>query len=281
MRIQACAFCGRAGERSKEDAIPRWLQKMLNISHGQLETLRYKIEREPMIKLRRLAHRSLQVRSLLAGRICRACNTGWMSRLENEAKPLLCRLLISESPYCLTGVEKAILARWAVKTAFVLDIMAIERHIVPPEHFREFYEDQNRLADHLIVLAGDHLPSKNFGWIARAGWQLIGPQAEVESNIPRVRGSQHKTVMQLGALLLLVATWSIADWIPSLNEMWQAPLWIAQRHFLHSSSNAVNAQGSRAAIYSFANELIAVAPSIAGDPDQIRVPPFVRFRLAS
>ena len=57
--------------------------------------------------------------------VCRSCNTGWMSRLEDEAKPYLSPLIrgdnLSPGQAAILSVEaQTVIARWALKTALVI-----------------------------------------------------------------------------------------------------------------------------------------------------------------
>jgi hypothetical protein len=52
--------------------------------------------------------------------ICEACNNGWMSTLENEAKPLILALIRGVIQFsALSEVQRRVLARWAGKPAII------------------------------------------------------------------------------------------------------------------------------------------------------------------
>src|SRR5690242_1764863 len=51
---------------------------------------------------------------------CHDCNTGWMSRLEFAAEPILVTLFEATAQAALLATEQAVLARWAFKTAVIL-----------------------------------------------------------------------------------------------------------------------------------------------------------------
>lgn len=61
-------------------------------------------------------------------RVCKVCNNGWMSHLENEAKPLILSLMTrARTIDSLDRGQRHLLARWAAKTAI------IESHAVGAE----------------------------------------------------------------------------------------------------------------------------------------------------
>jgi hypothetical protein len=97
---------------------PRWLNEVIP---GQLERLldvQEKQETETGIRRRewqRTGPAKETVRS-----VCEGCNKGWMSRLEDCAKPVLSPLIRGESA-ALKGVELVLVAAWATKTATVIE----------------------------------------------------------------------------------------------------------------------------------------------------------------
>ena len=72
---------------------------------------------------------------LVEGRVCGACNNGWMSRLEESAKPTLIELIENRRGVWEIGDQEAsIVAKWAVKTAYVLANVSKGNKPVQPEH---------------------------------------------------------------------------------------------------------------------------------------------------
>src|SRR5260370_18573712 len=69
-------------------------------------------------------------------KVCRKCNNGWLSRLEEKIKPLLVSLMNGES--CFLGIpEQTMLATWAMKTVMTAEFMEPTMSAVPIED-REF-----------------------------------------------------------------------------------------------------------------------------------------------
>ncbi len=59
-------------------------------------------------------------RLLSVGYLCNSCNSGWMSNLENDAKPIIENLLDDKIEFLDTS-SQAILTIWAMKTAMVIE----------------------------------------------------------------------------------------------------------------------------------------------------------------
>lgn len=66
---------------------------------------------EPNFRARRPPVTDLRVKA-----VCRDCNTGWMSRLEESVRPLLTQLIAGQATQ-LDDEAKTLLALWAFKTA--------------------------------------------------------------------------------------------------------------------------------------------------------------------
>jgi hypothetical protein len=68
-----------------------------------------------------VAHRSKRLESRVK-HVCGGCNQGWMSRLEEAAKPILMPMMFDNLPLVLSPSDQWTLARWAVKTALMVDL---------------------------------------------------------------------------------------------------------------------------------------------------------------
>jgi hypothetical protein len=87
-------------------------------------------------------------------RLCQACNNGWMSRLEYEVKPVV-ELILDGTPQAFDDSMQSTIAKWAVKTAMVLDAINSNR--------RWFYSENERQQ----MSAMRTLPERTSVWIAK------------------------------------------------------------------------------------------------------------------
>jgi hypothetical protein len=105
-----CMFCG-IGTQTKEDALPRWVWAHLDV-RGEAE-----IRRQSDGKL----VRRTETPDVRVGGPCRACNGGWMSRLETGFHGVGgARLLAGDAPVVLPRQDLGIVATWVMKTALML-----------------------------------------------------------------------------------------------------------------------------------------------------------------
>lgn len=103
---------------SQEHVLPQWLAGEIDMStHGVSLKHYLHDDREPADALLR----SHGLSSFSVRKICEPCNNGWMSRLENQAKPHILDLMSQKmSLLSLDDDVRTILSRWAVKTAFMI-----------------------------------------------------------------------------------------------------------------------------------------------------------------
>jgi hypothetical protein len=111
--MRQCFFCSGDAD-TLEDAWPRWITNQFKSAHSsEMQAERHGVRLRPW----RTLQPGLTIRC-----VCRACNNGWMSQLETRSQHLLQPLLTGER--CELGqADQAILARWALKTAMVLEAL--------------------------------------------------------------------------------------------------------------------------------------------------------------
>lgn len=124
-----CIFCGGPG-LTKEDIFPRWLKILF-----PEQNLRHVMESKDfgILKIRSAAPLRLTARI-----VCAACNNGWMSALEERAKPLLLELI----PGALTTLgsdAQTDLAVWAVLKGYTFRYAARPVRPVPQPWLQALY----------------------------------------------------------------------------------------------------------------------------------------------
>ena len=108
---RTCLFCSNRAN-SLEDAWPLWITNQFKTN----EAAEFQAERRGVaLKPWRVYQPRLTLRC-----VCQPCNNGWMSKLENQAKPFLQPLLTGNR--CLLDIAgQSTVALWSVKTAMVLE----------------------------------------------------------------------------------------------------------------------------------------------------------------
>lgn len=141
---RSCVFCRKAGVTA-EHVWPAWLSEVVP-GTGELAFVR-KGMHEP--KETRWNAPSLNV---TVRQVCASCNSGWMSELETEAKPLLTPM-IQGKPMGLSRREQRLAATWAAKTAMMLAFTHPERRALPDAHLHWLYA-QGEPDPHVVIWIG-------------------------------------------------------------------------------------------------------------------------------
>jgi hypothetical protein len=198
-----CIFCKQPltkAERAREDVIPVWLQKEWNLKRNQLTPTHFDSHGNSLSK------REHNVGDLLAGEVCRSCNNGWMSGLENECRPLILALAggrrrINE----LADKEALSLARWAVKTAYALHSASNYRQIVDETHYQILDQEQYRLPPGVVVLGHTYKCGRDIYWMQATGWVVRNLDGKLTKNcLKTVHEAGYKISLRFGGLFLSV-----------------------------------------------------------------------------
>ena len=196
MPIRCCLFCATPlTERGPENAIPQWLRDYLGVRHE--DVLQAIAQTESGTLRQQRSH------ALVEAPICRECDDGWMSDLENQIRPLLIDLMSGQrSLLALSPQERLLVGRWTAKSAFVLgNSVQTQEEAVPVDHPQTLKEISDTLPAGVGVFANQHDHTGQFSYVQKNHWLRF---SEVEQ--PEHPG-RYKIAFQLQKLLLLVAHW--------------------------------------------------------------------------
>jgi hypothetical protein len=73
--------------------------------------------------------------------VCGTCNSGWMSQLEGDARPLIGPMLVGSAAIALMNDSPTLLARWDVKTALMVQYLQPEV-LIPHRFYTAFHQSQ-------------------------------------------------------------------------------------------------------------------------------------------
>jgi hypothetical protein len=116
--MKQCIFCG-GRVNSKEDAWPKWLLKLLK--HWPTECVPIDAQRlreDGSVSQWMALNTTLKVKNVCQN----ICNSGWMSELENKAKPILSPMILGNA-MTLSAAQQLTVAAWLTKCAMVFDSM--------------------------------------------------------------------------------------------------------------------------------------------------------------
>jgi hypothetical protein len=102
-------------------------------------------------------------------RVCAKCNNGWMSELEERAKPIL-KPLIRAGSRTLSANDADTVAFWCMKTALLFQLTHPDRREAPDDHYRWVYEKGTPPPNAFIWAAG----YKGTRWSSWYMHQILG-----------------------------------------------------------------------------------------------------------
>lgn len=171
-----CIFCRQQKKMTNEHIFPQWLQEHLGVQQEVLYIYSSDSE-EPK--------RTLIYDKYLNGRVCKNCNTGWMSNIEHSVKPILISMLDCVAPIYISTDQSMILAWWVYKTALTLHSASPYDSVIPQQHY-ELALQQIAPAGFMIAIAYCANKTEKPAWIQNQNWaglsRFIQPN-ELESQV--------------------------------------------------------------------------------------------------
>ena len=227
-----CVFCGWEGTLTKEHAWPDWIRDVLPAGHVKGHSQQHRVAATtgevtaitPVLH-EKAANRKVQV-------VCqRECNGGWMSDLENTAKPLLVPIILGEAPH-LSEQDQTTISLWAAKTAMMLQLMhPMAIRGIPAAHYQYVYEHREAPSPMRVWLSA---ASSHFYRTAHytRGYRLPGavpPWLQPPPGEPTPPNA-YTSVMVIGRLVISLLGWTILDgdfsvapedpWAPARRCIW-------------------------------------------------------------
>jgi hypothetical protein len=216
-----CAFCGATGALSLEHVLPQWLRQ--DLAHADfsrtnmpfLENFRSDARQRYGPDTMSLLNQREMLLQTRVRRVCRACNNGWMSDLEQQVIPLL-QPLMADQTVVLNPAMLATLSTWACKTAMMLEYAFPKYQSSTAEemsHVRAYGEPSPQAHVWLIRHGGEvgHLGCRSIGMGIRHRRDLdLGPPD---------RANAHWTLLVLGHAALAISTSSVDGFV--VRPIWR------------------------------------------------------------
>jgi hypothetical protein len=206
---RTCIFCGSAAG-SREHVFPEWLNDVFGYDAKESGPATWRMSNAG-VQVREF--QKPDVATLVTRRICHGCNTGWMAKLEDRARPILMPMIERRTLTSVSGADAILAATWGVKTAMTLATAAATEvdHWFPA-------------GDCAIVCSQDRPPS-NYNVFAAS---LAGPapaishaaaMASVDVSTPNDGGIYTYTIQVGGLVLQSNRTTTAIPKFPGLDRM--------------------------------------------------------------
>lgn len=158
-----CIFCNSPGKLSKEHLWSSWLHDLLpkpgNGKNGsEVITYQWKkhINTQKQERQGNLTTKKFRV-------VCQKCNNGWMSKLENEVKPILTDI-ITYKKITLDTNSKEVLARWIALKSMVGEQSQKEARTTPSSDLLDF-NFHKRIPKYYEIYIAKHKEKEGTAWM--------------------------------------------------------------------------------------------------------------------
>lgn len=131
-----CIYCKREG-LTREHVFPQWVLRLFESYPDGRLTLYFNFADPNRDSITR--EWSAPRTEVVVRRVCSSCNNGWMSKLEETARPVVERLIVGIAT-SLDEAGQAIAASWCAKTAMMLGL-ALPKQIIPHFYYEQFFEE--------------------------------------------------------------------------------------------------------------------------------------------
>ncbi|WP_444926119.1 hypothetical protein ACJJI4_18780 [Microbulbifer sp. TRSA002] len=139
MSHKFCIFCGESG-LSKEHFWPNWMRGNVNLSISDKHANEvYSGEAKSEAALEKRTERSGNLITLKFRVVCKACNNGWMSQLDNTVKPIL-KAGLEKTDYTLQENDIEALSKWAVMKVIVAENNHDGTQVTPSCDRKQFFK---------------------------------------------------------------------------------------------------------------------------------------------
>lgn len=186
-----CVFCDGEGV-TREHVWPQWLIELLAERYTDTSvTITWGKDRE----------RIAPELDATVKRVCDPCNTGWMSVLEDSAKPILVPMIMGENlPIMLAPSSQRVLANWALKTALMLDFLhSGSKPVFRASAYSSFFRDRHPSRHTAIWVACFGEPGLRFHASSQTIAMANPPEYTPEGIVTRGRAYESGALSTLSA----------------------------------------------------------------------------------
>ncbi len=152
-----CIFCGQGGtfgnKMSEEHLWPEWMHPYLLPYVLDHHTRASRFRQQPNGVLSEDKIRQGHIFKKRFKFVCQNCNSGWMSGIENDAKPILVPLLEGRRIVVLMSMRRT-LAQWLSLKLMLTDCIGAEPVLHQQERAR--FKIENKIPDRLKIWIGTH-----------------------------------------------------------------------------------------------------------------------------
>jgi len=230
---RACIFCEKEGDLSKEHLWPNWLSKMYLRKGDEKHTFGSRTYLNKEIVRDGVYERPGHLFSLKNRVVCQTCNNGWMSKVENDTKPIILRMINGEK-HKITNAELNLFSFWIAMKVVTAEFAEKKEALdVTPLTERQEMMNDRKMPSFFNLFIGVHSTGHNSAW-NRHSWTMSysskGPTPPLEG---RQRNAQSIALM-LGPIFIYVLNVRLLGFMPEKHFQFgkMKMIYPSNRHFL-------------------------------------------------
>jgi len=170
---KSCIFCDKKGKKSKEHLWPVWMHEFLpNVGDGNnvRESTSFQSKQQTGQNIIKRQGHLFTTKFRI---VCKICNNGWMSELENNVKSTLLKLIKGE-PKTLNENDQEILSRW-ISMKVMLGEYAEKGIHVTPKNDRHLLKDKKKIPEYFAIFIGTHDSNSDTSWLRISDTLALSP----------------------------------------------------------------------------------------------------------
>lgn len=211
-----CIFCGAFG-RTKEHVFPDWMRAIFPrlptdshtdgaVKFDHIPTIGFVPRVSQQIKQGQVGAKKVVV-------VCRNCNNGWLSVLENSAKLLLTNLLCGRE-FILSETDARLMATWIAKTTMTAEFIRPNETTIPQKDRTQLYETREPPPNWHIWIIPYSGSKFQAGGIYHHGIGIYLPPIPVQVG---VRNTQY-TVLGIGRVVAVAVSSTMEGFAPRFQN---------------------------------------------------------------
>lgn len=208
-----CIFCGKEGNLSKEHLWPSWLGKMYLRKGDEKHTRGAQTLLNKKLLNDGTYERPGHLFTLKNRVVCQDCNSGWMSEVENETKPLLLNM-IGGKEIEITYVDIQKLAFWIALKIVTAEFANKDENIyVTPHIERRVMMDERKIPPFFNIFVGTHSTGHNSAWLRHSWTMSYSPNGPIPPLEGRQRNAQAISFI-IGPIFIYAMHIRLLDFFP-------------------------------------------------------------------
>jgi hypothetical protein len=169
-----CIFCGLSGKKTKEHIWSEWMHEYLPSSGGGAHSKGNFTFYDKTPLNSKTTERQGHVSTVKVRVVCKTCNSGWMSQLEENVKPILVKMF-KKDRFVIANSEQTILSKWIAVKVIVGEFADSEIYVTPKAD-RLKLKESSVIPNYFAIYIGAHNSQSDSAWLRTSNTLAVSPK---------------------------------------------------------------------------------------------------------